>query len=173
MTRPAGARPLSWLMVAVLALGLVGCGGDDDAAPARDDTERAALLRVGTATLERALSYDSRTLARDLAEIDDLTTGDLRAELGAVLGDDAAATIRRTRARNAVTVLGIGTVAPAADAADAPADPVLLAFVRQTTTSRALGEPRSTVAALEVTLTGGEDDWQARDIRPVTPGGER
>lgn len=166
MTRRHRARSV---LVLGSALGVLvsGCGSDRDAAASSAPAERDETLRVVTAGLERALSYDAATLRRDLAEVDDLTDGALRTQLTTLLGDTAADTIRTTRARNAVTVVGVGTLEQSATDPDAP---VLLAFVRQTTTSRATTGARSSLAALEVTLRRVGADWKLTDVTPVAPG---
>lgn len=144
---------------AVLTGALAGCGGTGtDDLDARD---RAEVLRVASDRLEALFSYDAARLARDLAEVDDLTTGELRQQYRDALSGPDGRRIRSLEASSAAEVVDIGL-------ADADGDrPVVLAYLRQTTTTVASSDPAVQVTAIEATLSTVDGAWRVLRLEPV------
>lgn len=141
---------------------LAACGGGDDDL---DASGRADVLRVATDRLEALFSYDAEGLSEDLAEVDDLVTGDLREEYRDALSGADGRRIRSLEASSSATVVDIGL----ADA-DA-ARPVVLAYLRQTTTTAASPTPAVQVTAIEATLSTVDGAWRVLRLEPVAGNG--
>lgn len=160
MRRRALAARVTTLVTTMVLLG--ACGGDGDAASLTGE-DRETVLRVSASSVERLLSYDASTMTADVSEIADLTTGDLTKEYEELLVAQAGGAIRAKGAVSAAKVLFAGTV----DESDER--PVVLVFVRQSTTAIGTPAPRLNFAALEVALLKDGDGWQIASLIKVEP----
>lgn len=157
----AGAtRTLALALAATVAL--TSCSPDAGGGDLPTE-EREELLRVSARQLEKLLSYDASTLKSDVAEVDEVAEGDFAQQYQQLLGGTAAQRIRRDRAASAASVLEIGIRDDRED------KPVLLVFVRQTTTSRRLAGPRLDLSALEVAMVRDGDAWRITSMDKVAP----
>lgn len=153
--------------IAVLAGVLIAWStrsGDDDGLDARG---RAAVLRVASDRLEALFSYDAARLPQDRVEVDDLVTGALRTQYRDALSGANARRIRGLEAISSAEVVDIGL-------ADADATrPVVLAYLRQSTTTAAASTPTVQLTAIEATLSRVDGDWRVLRLAPVAGTGAR
>jgi hypothetical protein len=153
-------RAATALLAATIVLS--GCSGSAGA-DGLTTGEGEDVTRVAAHQLEQMLSYDASTLDRDVAEVDEVSEGDFARQYRELLGTTAAKRIRRDRAASSAVVVEIGIHD------DSGQEPVLLAFVRQTTTSNRLAGPRLDLSALEVAMVRGGDGWRISSIAKVAP----
>lgn len=151
------------LTAVAVGAALFGCSSHASAPAPLSADEDAEIVRVATSHLQQLLSYDATTLDDDVAEIDDLAQGEFAAQYTKLLGTTAGERIRRDRAASTATVVEIGIKKSRVDR------PVLLAYVRQTTTSAALAGPRLDLSALEIEMARSDEDWRIVSITKVAP----
>jgi Mce-associated membrane protein len=146
--------------LAVLAAGVVSLGVRNNDHGGEAESGKAAL-EVAIDSVGPILSYNAKTVEKDLAAAETLLTADFKTsftELGANL---VAPMAKRdhidTRAKVAASALVSATSEKV----------VALVFINQTTTGKSLKEPRTTSSRLRITLSLVEGEWLVSDLQPI------
>ena len=158
----AGRLPLRWRITSMAVLGvlaaaaavsavLLGMAAHHDAATSRAGS---AAQKAAAADIRQILSYDYRRLNADLATATSDTTGEFRQQFGILAGQmiGPAATQQQTVTKASV---------PNASVVSATTDRVVvLAFVDQTTTSKAHPQPQKVASQVRVTMQQSGGRWR-------------
>ncbi len=184
MTTPRSSRIGLWLIVfAVLAMGIVGAttvgvwklATKHDAVaesreerppkprvpPADDPAQRRAVLDGAKDAIGKVLTYEAQTIEADIAAAAKLTTGEFRSYYEDFTKQVVIPAARDKGVSSKADVVGIGLVSLDDEHA------VVLAYVNQSTTSRAEPEPKQTASAVRVALLEEDDAWLIDKFDPV------
>ncbi|GGR74123.1 Mce-associated membrane protein [Nocardioides luteus] len=155
------SQPLRWAIVALVVLALAaaivfGVLADRAADRARDRADALAAAKSRVPTL---LSYDHRTLERDLARSKDQTTGRFRTDYTKLLDGPIAKAAAQKRITTKATLSGAGVVEPTGSRV------TVLVFLTQTTTAPG-AEPSLSASRVEVTMQRSGDGWKIAGLTP-------
>lgn len=163
--RACAARPrlslLVWSIVfAVLASGAGALWWQDHR---HDQVEiaREAAVEAARESLGEILSYESASVQQDLLAAQQRLTGDFKADFGALVREVVAPASKRDDISTSAEVVDAAVVSATSDVV------VVLAYVNQTTKSKALAKPRLDNSRLRVSLTRVGDSWLVSDLKPV------
>lgn len=157
-------RTIAAALAVPALLGLSACGSDEP--DALSASQRSTVVRVATDHLESLLSYDADSLPTDRREVARLATGEFARQYRALLGGSAAERITALKASSVAEVVDAGV-----ERSD-PAHPVVLAYLRQTTSVSGAARPTVALTAVEATLRRVDGGWRVQRLEPID-GGDR
>lgn len=181
MTTPHAPRIGLWLSVfVVLAMGIVAATTvgawkaatnhgvvsgaphrpETTVAPADDPVARDTVLRAAKVNVAKVLSYAADTVEADVAAAAEVTTGQFRDYYETFTKDVVIPAAHEKDVSTSADVVDAGVVS--LDEAEAE----VLAFVNQSTTSRAEPEPKLTASAVRVRLLHQGDSWLIEAFDP-------
>lgn len=163
--RACAARPrlslLVWgIVIAMLASG-VGVLWWQDHRHDQVGQARSAAVEAARDSLGKILTYESASVEQDLRAAQQSLTGNFKEDFGALARDVVAPASKRDDISTSAEVVGTAVVSATSDSV------VVLAYVNQTTKSKALDKPRVDNSRLRVSLTRVGDTWLVSDLKPV------
>lgn len=122
---------------------------------------RTAAAGAAEASVEDLLSFDHKTLDRDLAEDKKLTTGKLRADYARLSAGLVAPATEKQQIVTRTRVVASSVVSVE------PGRVVTLMFVDQATTSKKLKSPQVERSRVRATMTKVDGEWLVSGLEPV------
>lgn len=160
LARPRLSLAVWGIVIALLASGVGVLWWQDH----RHDQAEAAGTAAVTAVeenLSAILSYTSASVDADLAAARAYLTGGFQDDFGQLAEGLVGPAAKRDGISTTAKVVATSVVSATAT------DVVALAYVNQSTTSKALAEPRADVSRLRVALTLVDDRWLVSDLKPI------
>jgi Mce-associated membrane protein len=158
--RPAHAVRVLGLVVAVIAVIAGLCWFQTDRY-SRLDAARAEAVREGEGSVGRLLSYDFRSMARQVEKTQDLVTGKFKDDYAQFVNTQVAPAARTKQVSVQTSVDRSAVVSSSLNEA------VVLMYVDTDSEALLRSTGDTTVAALRVTLQKEDDTWRVSGIAPV------
>lgn len=156
-------RALTIMLVAVLVLGaasgLFAYLSHEQSAADSAATDARTAAEQSIVTL---LSYDYRTVGNEVAQRQDLTTGQFHDEYGSLIKDVVAPSSQQ---QQTVTQTTVANSAPTADVSASRVS--VLLFLNQTTTVSGKADPTFSGSRVRVGMNLVDDRWLVADVTPI------
>jgi Mce-associated membrane protein len=158
--RPVRAIRVLGATVAVLAV-LAGLFAWQAQRYAGMDAARAEALEQGKRAVVKLMSYNFRTVEDQVANTQDLITGDFKDQYADLVAKNIAGGAKDKQISVQTQVLENAVVEDGSD------HMVLLMFLDQESGSKLKGDTQSTVSRMRVTVDRDADRWLVSELKPV------
>ena len=161
LRHPLEAAVAVCLVVLLLSVTVAGWAWSTDRDRARVSAGEQAALKAARVHVVDVLSYDFPTVEKDMRRAESNLSGDFADDFTKMANHLIIPTARAKGIRTHAEVTSAGVVRSSVDRV------VVLLFVNQTTTSRAVPEPTLDGSRLEVTLDRAGDGWLISKLTPL------
>lgn len=163
--RACAARPRLSLLVWGIAIALLASGAGllwwQDHRHDQVGQARTAAVDAARDSLGKILTYEPASVEQDLLAAQQHLTGNFKEDFGSLARDVVAPAAKRDDITTSAKVVDTAVVNATSDSV------VVLAYVNQTTKSKAIDKPRVDNSRLRVSLTRVGDSWLVSDLKPV------